>query len=108
LIGVPLTAGFQSKVALLAATLENGWWWAAALIVFSSVLAVIYMGRILEAVFFKAPVNPRKVRKEAPLLLLVPLWALALANLLIGFDAGLPFELSTQAAESIFTAGSAR
>jgi hypothetical protein len=31
-------------------------------------------------VFFQAPVNPRKTRKEAPVLLLVPLWVLALAK----------------------------
>ncbi|MEM1150631.1 MAG: monovalent cation/H+ antiporter subunit D family protein [Pseudomonadota bacterium] len=108
LIGVPLTAGFQSKVALLTATLDSGWWWAAALIVFSSVLAVIYMGRILEAVFFKAPENPRKVRKEAPLLLLVPLWFLALANIVIGLDAGFPFDLSINAAETVFSVEASR
>jgi len=108
LVGIPLTAGFQSKIALITATLESGWWWAAALIVFSSVLAVIYMGRILEAVFFKAPVNPRKVRKEAPLLLLMPLWVLALANLWIGLDAGFPLDLATNAAEAMFAAEAGR
>lgn len=108
LIGVPLTAGFQSKVALLSATLDHGWWWAAFLIVFASVLAVIYMGRILEAVFFKAPDNPRKVRKEAPLLLLVPLWALALANLWIGVDANVPVGLTNAAADLLIPMGGVR
>lgn len=105
LIGVPLTAGFQSKVILLQATFESGWWWAAAVIVFSSALSVIYMGRILEAVFFKAPINPRKVRKEAPLLLLIPLWVLALANLWIGLDASFPYDLARNAAEAVMGAG---
>lgn len=108
LIGIPLTAGFQSKIALIVATLDRGWWWATALIVFSSVLAVVYMGRILEAVFFKPPDNPRKVRREAPLLVLAPLWALALANLAIGLNAGLPFALSNDAAAAIFSAGIGR
>lgn len=102
LIGVPLTAGFQSKFALLLATQELGMWWASALIVFSSVLAVIYMGRVLEAVFFKPPVNPRKTRKEAPVLLLVPLWILALANLYFGIDSSFPLGLAEDAAATAF------
>ncbi len=101
LIGVPLTAGFQSKIALLNAVLEQGWWWAAFVIVGSSVLAVVYVGRILEVVFFRAPANPRKTRKEAPLLLLVPLWALALANIWIGVDASFPIGLADQAAAAL-------
>ncbi len=108
LIGVPLTAGFQSKIALLSAAFQNGWWWAAALIVFSSVLAVIYMGRILEAVFFQAPANPRKQRKEAPLLLLVPLWLLAIANIWIGIDAAPVYGLAEDAAGAVFSDGGVR
>ncbi|MCI4645835.1 MAG: monovalent cation/H+ antiporter subunit D family protein [Hyphomonadaceae bacterium] len=105
LIGVPLTAGFQSKIMLLQAAFDSGWWWAACVIVFSSVLAVIYMGRILEAVFFKAPENPRKVRKEAPMLLLIPLWVMALANLWIGLDASFPYGLAQSAADAVIGAG---
>ena len=107
LIGVPLTAGFQSKFALVSALLEQGWWWGAMTVMFSSVLAVIYMGRILEAVFFRAPANPRKTRKEAPLLILVPLWVLALTSLFIGVNASLPYEMSNDAAIYLF-GGSAR
>ncbi len=105
LIGVPLTAGFQSKFALIAAAQSAGWWWAALLVVFSSVLAVIYMGRLLEAIFFRPPVNPRKVRKEAPLLILLPLWVLALANLWIGVDASPTLDLARAAADSVFPNG---
>ena len=101
LIGVPLTAGFQSKVALLFAALDRGWWWAALLIVFTSVLAVIYMGRILETIFFRAPENPRKIRREAPPIVLVPLWVLALASMWIGVNAGGVFGLSEAAAGQV-------
>lgn len=105
LIGVPLTAGFQSKVALLAASLDKGWWWAAAIIVFSSVLAVIYVGRILEHVFFRPPANPRKVRKEAPVVLLVPLWVMAGANIWIGIDPSFVFSLVQNGALVVFGPG---
>ena len=105
LIGVPLTAGFQSKYALVSALLESGWWWAALIVVFSSVLAVVYMGRILEAVFFKVPANPQKERKEAPLLILIPLWILALANIWIGIDGSFVSGLADNAAEALFIGG---
>ncbi|MEZ5998914.1 MAG: monovalent cation/H+ antiporter subunit D family protein [Hyphomonas sp.] len=102
LIGVPLTAGFQSKLQLGFALFEQGMWWAVALVVFSSILAVIYMGRILEAVFFKPPLNPRKARKEAPIVMLVPLWILALANIYFGIAADLPLGLARDAAAAAF------
>ncbi|MEO0981992.1 MAG: monovalent cation/H+ antiporter subunit D family protein [Pseudomonadota bacterium] len=108
LIGVPLTAGFQSKIALLNAVLAEGWWWAAMIIVFSSLLAVVYMGRVLEAVFFKPPANPTKARKEAPAAILVPLWILAIANIWIGFDASVPATLANEAAAAVIGSGSAR
>ena len=105
LIGVPLTAGFQSKFALVSALLESGWWWAAMIVVFSSVLAVVYMGRILEAVFFRAPNNPHKEHKEAPLLILVPLWILAIANIWVGVSGGFVYGLADDAASALFIGG---
>ncbi len=98
LIGVPLTAGFISKLQLGYALFEQGWWWAVLLVVFSSFLAVFYIGRVLQAVFFQPPANPSKLRKEAPLLLLVPLWTLALANLYFGIDASFPAGLARDGA----------
>ena len=102
LIGVPLTAGFQSKLQLGYALFEHGWWWAVILVVFSSFLAVIYVGRILEAVFFQPPVNPRKTHKEAPIVLLVPLWILALANIYFGITTEIPLGLARDAAAAAF------
>ncbi len=98
LIGVPLTAGFISKLQLGTALFAYGWWWAVLLVVFSSILAVFYMGRVLQAVFFQPPLNPRKHRKEAPLLLLIPLWILALANIYFGIDATFPVGLARDGA----------
>jgi multicomponent Na+:H+ antiporter subunit D len=84
---------------------EHGWWWAVILVVFSSFLAVIYVGRILEAVFFQPPVNPRKTRKEAPIVLLVPLWILALANIYFGITTEIPLGLARDAALAAFGPG---
>lgn len=98
LIGVPLTAGFMSKLQLGYALFDFGWWWAVLLVVFSSFLAVFYVGRLLQAIFFEAPANPRATRKEAPLMLLVPLWILALANIFFGIDASFPVGLANDGA----------
>jgi multicomponent Na+:H+ antiporter subunit D len=108
LIGVPLTAGFMSKLQLGFALFDRGWWWAVLLVVFSSILAVFYVGRILQAVFFEPPANPRKDRKEAPLLLLVPLWILALANIYFGIDATFPIGLADDGARAAIAAGGLR
>lgn len=98
LVGVPLTAGFMSKLQLGYALLAEGWWWAVVIVVFSSFLAVFYVGRILQAAFFQPPVNPRKTHKEAPLLILVPLWILALANIYFGVAADFPLGLARDGA----------
>lgn len=102
LIGVPLTAGFQSKYVLVLALLGSGWWWAAMIVVFTSVLAVIYMGRILEAIFFRPLADPNRTVSEAPFLMLVPLWILALANIWIGVRGGDVLALADAAAQAVF------
>jgi multicomponent Na+:H+ antiporter subunit D len=83
LMGVPLTFGFVSKWYLLMATVESGLWVAFAVLAVSSVLALIYMWRVFEVIYFKAPSQETQVVKEAPLALLLPLWVLVL--LTVGF-----------------------
>jgi len=53
LIGVPGTAGFVSKWLLIEAALEKGWWPVAILIVASSLLAVIYVWRLVEVLYMR-------------------------------------------------------
>ena len=58
LIGVPLTAGFISKWALLLALIEAGQLWVLGALLVSSLLAVVYVWRIVEAMWFTpAPEN---------------------------------------------------
>ena len=102
LVGVPLTAGFLSKVALFKAALVEGWWWAVVVLAMSSVLAVLYVGRILEASFFRTPGPAQMNVKEAPIMLLVPLWILALANIYFGLDASFITTLTDGAASVAF------
>src|SRR5262249_33674596 len=80
LIGAPLTLCFLSKGRLMEAMLGAGWIWAAAVLALSSLAAVAYVGRMLEAIFFRQPAADAPVAKEAPLGVLVPLWVLAVAT----------------------------
>ncbi len=105
LIGVPLTLGFQTKLQLGRALLEKGYLFGVAAVAIGSMLAILYIGRILVAAFFEPPVNPRKARAEAPLLILVPLWILALANIYFGIDANALYALSQAAGRAALLVG---
>lgn len=105
LIGVPLTAGFVSKWMLLSASLERGWWPVTLFILGATLLAVIYIGRVVEAAYFRQPktIGDTGAVKEAPLSLLVPTWLLALANLYLGVDTRLTLGLAGLAAAELGT-----
>jgi len=100
LIGVPLTVGFISKWYLIQAALALDWWPIALLIVASSLLAVIYIWRVVEAAYFSEAKEPREVR-EAPPSMLIPLWILIGANLYFGIDADLTATLARKAADAL-------
>jgi multicomponent Na+:H+ antiporter subunit D len=85
IIGTPGTAGFISKWYLAAGALEKGWWWLAFLIVLSSLLAVVYIGRVVEIAWFRPPSEECAAATEPPLAMLVPIWVLTLATIYFGF-----------------------
>lgn len=89
LIGIPLTVGFVSKWYLILASLEKEWWPLAAAILFSSLLAVIYMWRVIEVAYFRERPAGAAAIGEAPLAMLVPMWVLVGANVYFGIDTDL-------------------
>ena len=90
LIGVPLSAGFISKWYFLSASIERGWWLVAGVIVLSSLMAVVYVWRVVEVVYFRKPQRLiLEEIKEVPLLMCVPLCLLAGANVYFGVFPGL-------------------
>lgn len=104
LIGVPGTAGFVSKWYLLQATLEVGLWPLAVLVLVGSLLAVIYVWKIVEHLFFQ-PDTKQKSIKEAPLLMLIPIWILVAANLWFGFNTEFTWGLAQKASEALTGGG---
>ena len=107
LIGVPFTVGFISKWYLILGALERGsWWWTvAALVLTTSLMAVIYIWRVVEAAYFQeAPgeeTAPAGSVAEAPLTLLIPTWVLIAANFYFGIDATFTTEVAGSAARTL-------
>ena len=98
LIGLPGTAGFVSKWYLVVAALELGWWWLAALIVLSTLLTLVYVGRVVEAAYFREPGKALAGVTEAPAEMLIPTWILAGATVYFGIDTQLTAGLAERAA----------
>lgn len=99
LVGVPLTAGFVSKWNLILAALENNAWFVAALIVIGSLIALVYIWRVVEAAYFLPASGKNAGVTEAPMSLLAPTWIFVLANIYFGIHAALPVGVATRAAQ---------
>jgi multicomponent Na+:H+ antiporter subunit D len=98
LVGIPLTAGFVSKWYLVVAALESGRWPLAVLILASSLIALVYVWRVIEVAYFQ-PAGPRtRELQEAPMAMLLPTWLLAGAVLYFGIDASFSTGIAQQAA----------
>lgn len=103
LVGVPLTVGFISKWYLIVAAVELGWWPIVMVVVAGSMLAVVYIGRVIEAGVFQEAADP--TRREAPWGMLVPLWILVIANIWLGIDTRLTVDFAEAAAAQLMAGG---
>lgn len=101
LIGIPGTAGFISKWYLIMAALEQGQWWLVFMIVASSMLAVIYVWRIVEAAYFQEPRADIGDGGEAPRSMLIPAGVLVACTLYFGIDTFLTVGTASQAAATL-------
>ncbi len=104
LVGVPGTVGFVSKWALVSAALEQDAFLIAFLIMASSVLALVYVWKVVEVAYFASP-EAEIEKKEAPLRLLIPTWILVGASIYFGIFSGFAVEVAELAAAQIFTVG---
>ena len=104
LVGVPATVGFVSKWYLVLAALEQGLWPVALLILLGSLMAVIYVWKLVEAAYLTEPRGDVAVR-EAPLSLLVPLWLLVIANVYFGIHTEVSVGLAREAATALTGGG---
>ncbi|MCJ7627550.1 MAG: monovalent cation/H+ antiporter subunit D family protein [Longimicrobiales bacterium] len=105
LIGVPGTVGFISKWYLVLAAVQAELWIVAALVLVGSLMAVVYIWRVVEAAYFHEFVGEAEVR-EAPLSLLIPIWILVAANIYFGLNSSATAGIATRAAEILLGAAS--
>ena len=103
LIGVPFTVGFISKWYLVQAALEQGMWPVAGVVLLGSLLALMYVWKVVEVAYFREA-DPELGISEAPLSLLVPTWVLVLGNLYFGINASDSVGIATRAAEVLLGA----
>ena len=101
LVGIPGTAGFISKWLLIDAALGEGRFALVlvGVILVSSLMALAYVWRIVETLYFKPAVAEAEQPGEAPLSLLLVTWLAALANIGFGLFPQFPLALSSGAAE---------
>jgi multicomponent Na+:H+ antiporter subunit D len=106
LIGVPGTAGFISKWYLVTAALDEGALgiFLIAVVVIGSLMAVVYIWRIIEAAWFATPADNSTAAVtpgEAPTVMLLVTWGIALANIAFGLLTGTQRELAERAAGAL-------
>ncbi len=99
IIGVPGTVGFVSKWYLALGAFEEGWWWLVFLLVASSLISVVYIGRIVEVAWFRPVSAAAKRAEEPPLSMLLPTLLLVAATVYFGFDTSLTAGIAERAAE---------
>ena len=68
------------------------------MIVVSSLMAVVYIWRVVEAAYFHAP-DPSSTAVEATLPLLLATWGAVLLNFYYGLMPGIPVHLASTAAQ---------
>ena len=80
-----------------ALELETGGIALVALVLISSLMAAVYIWRIIEAAYFGEPVEHEAA--TVPPALVSILWAVAIANIFFGIAPALPLSLSELAAD---------
>ena len=104
LIGVPLTAGFISKWYLAMGALDAGMWWLLVLVLLASLLAVMYVFRVLEAAYFQEAKEDKEIT-EAPFSLLFPTYVLIGSTIFFGIWTEPMLGAARRTAELFLSAG---
>ena len=103
LIGFPLTAGFISKWYLVRGCLEAGYWYLAAVVLVGSLLAVIYVWKVVEAIYFGQRREDAPPVREAPASMVLASWSLIVISLVLGCWSAVTGAFAERAAASLLT-----
>lgn len=100
-IGTPGTAGFISKWYLVLGALDKGQWPLVFLIVASSLIALIYIGRVIEVAYFRPTSAIAGKASDPPLNMLLPILMLAGATVYFGVFTDLSAGIASKAAQAL-------
>ena len=98
LIGIPGTSGFVSKWYLVQAALEADLWPVAIIILLGSLLALIYVGRVIEAAYFQPVPEEDLFQPNAQWQMIVPIWLLISASIYFGIHTDITIPIAENAA----------
>lgn len=101
LVGTPGTAGFISKWYLAIGALDKGWWPLVFLIVGSSLIALVYVGRVLEIMYLREPAAELANVTDPPLSMMLPMVVLAAAVVFFGINTEWTVGIAATAAQSL-------
>lgn len=104
LVGTPGTSGFISKWYLALGAIDKGWWVLVFLIVASSLIALVYVGRVLEVAWLREPSPALAKASDPPLSMLLPLIVLAAATIYAGLDTEWTAGIASTAARNLLGA----
>ena len=101
MIGLPPTAGFISKWYLVLAALDAGAHLIAFMILASSLLAVVYVWRVVEVMYFQGEDSGEDSPGDPPMSMLIPTWVLIGATVWFGFTTELTAGTAAEAAKML-------
>ena len=101
LVGIPGTVGFISKWNLIFAMLDKGYWWLAIVTLFSSLITVIYVWKLVETMYFKkADEITQSIQKPPTTMVFCSLFLVFLC-IYFGLNPSLPLDGAISAAQSL-------
>ncbi len=106
LVGVPLTAGFISKWYLVSAALDKGWLPLAALLIISSLMALAYIAKIVDAAYFQPVPDQHQNVRDVPVSILTPVWVFALLTIYFGIDTRMTAGVAERVAQALLSVAS--
>lgn len=100
--GIPPMAGFVSKIFIFTAAWSQGLGWLVIIALLTSVVSLVYYGRVVKAMYFDAPLKPDRL--STPLGLNSSITLTTAALIVVTLLASVILVLTDPAASSLLTA----
>jgi proton-translocating NADH-quinone oxidoreductase chain N len=107
LIGLPPLAGFPGELTLFSSAVDANMAWLGAALIINSIISAGFYLKIIYTLIQPAASEKAAAAKEAPLLMLLPIIALAILIVAFGIWPGPLYSFAQQAAQSLITLGGA-